>query len=296
MTRVQLVAEHDHKVGEGPLYHPDEGDVYWVDIPTGRLFRYDPATGDSELALSVDRPLGGYTIQEDGSFALFLGKGGVARWDGNEYGDEPGDESDIEYVLDSIPGEEDSRFNDVIAAPRGRVFAGTMPTDDDPGTLYRIDPDGSYEIVDEDGYGIPNGMGFTPDRKSMYVTESEAYAIYRFEYDQATGELHDKELFLDTSDEEGFPDGMTVDEEGYVWSARWDGASVVRHDPETAEELERIEVPAPKASSLTFGGEGYGDMYVTTAKGHDAEDDPPAGSLFRIDAGVGGVPEFRSRI
>ena len=287
MSDPEVVARYDHRVGEGPLWHPDEERVYWVEISDGRMFRYDPATGDSEEMLSLDRTLGGYTIQADGTFALFAGRGGVALWDG---------EGDPEYVIDEVPGEEDSRFNDVVADPRGRVFAGTMPTEDALGTLYRIDTDGGYEVVDDDGYDIPNGMGFTPDRKSLYVTESEAHAIYRFDYDQATGGLSNKEIFLETSGEDGVPDGLTVDAEGYVWSARWDGHSVVRHDPEDGTEVDRIEVPAPKASSVTFGGADYGDMYVTTAKGHDAEDDPPAGSLLRVEAGVGGVPEFRSRI
>jgi len=282
----ETIAEYGHAVGEGPLYHPDEKRLYWVDIPAGELFRYDPATGDTGRALSVDGQLGGFTLQADGSFALFLDAGAVALWDGG----------DVEYVLDSIPGEEDTRFNDVIADPRGRVFAGTMPTEDSLGTLYRIDPDGSYEVADEDGYDIPNGMAFAPDRKSMYVTESEAYAIYRFAYDQSTGELDDKEVFLDASGEDGFPDGMTLDEDGDVWSARWGGSSVVRHDPETAEERDRIEFPAPKVSSLTFGGPGYTTMYVTTARGEDEQDEPPAGSLFELDVGVGGIPEYRSRI
>lgn len=296
MTDVELVAEHDHRVGEGPLWHPDEACLYWVDIPTGRCFCYDPDRDRSERVFSVDRPLGGVTIQADGSLALFLGAGGVALWDGDRF----------EYVVDSIPGETDSRFNDVVADPEGRVFAGTMPTVDGLGSLYRVDPDGSYALVDG-GYDVPNGMGFTPDDSGLYVTESEAQTIYRFEYDRATGSLSRRTAFVEPplgaegtheASEHGrlgVPDGLAVDETGCVWSARWDGNCVLRHAPD-GEVVERIDVPAPKLSAVTFGGPEYEDLYVTTASGHDAEDAPPAGSLFRARPDVGGVPPFRSRI
>ena len=304
-TEPELVARHDHRVGEGPVWHPDEKRLYWLDIPTGRLFRYDPAADEDELALSLDVELGGYTIQEDGSLLLFLSEGAVATWNPNGSNDdgsgvgggEPATDDALEYVIDDIPAERNSRFNDVIADPEGRVFAGTMPTDDDLGSLYRIDPDGSYERVDDRGYDIPNGMGFTPDLESLHVTESEARTIYLFDYDRETGELSNRRSFTEvTGDErEGNPDGMTVDEEGCVWSARWGGGCVVRYDPDGVE-IDRVDIPAPKASSVTFGGPENRDLYVTTAKGHDAEDDPPAGSVFRCQTAVAGVPEFRSRV
>lgn len=288
MSEPVLIAKYNHKVGEGPLWHPDERCIYWVDIPTGRLFRYDPETKESEQVLSIDRAIGGYTIQADGTFALFTGQGGVALWTGGD--------DDIEYIIDSIPGEENSRFNDVIADPMGRVFAGTMPTNHELGSLYRIDPDGSYELVDTDGYQIPNGMALTPDRKTLYVTESEAHTIHKFDYDQATGTLSGKKTYLQLPEKDAVPDGMTVDEENHVWSAQWNGHRLVRYDPDSAEPVTQIDFQIPKVSSITFGGDNYDELYVTTAKGHNSEDAPPAGSLFRIDADVRGVPEFRSRI
>ncbi|MFP8888552.1 SMP-30/gluconolactonase/LRE family protein [Natrialbaceae archaeon A-CW2] len=289
MTRAKLAAEYDHRVGEGPIWHPDESLLYWVDIPSGRLYTYDPTTDQSRQVLSLERAVGGFTIQADGSLALFLESGGVALWDGS------GGESDLEYLIDAIPGEEDSRFNDVIADPEGRVFAGTMPTESESGHLYRVDTDGTYVLADEEGYDIPNGMGFTPDGESMYVTESEARTIHRFEYDRATGDISGKETFVEIAEGDGVPDGLTVDEEGFVWSARWNGHSVVRHAPD-GTKVDRIDVPVPKASSVTFGGDDSQQLYVTTAKGHDGADPSPAGSLFRAAVDVAGVPEFRSRL
>lgn len=285
MSEFTLVAEGDHRVGEGPLWHPDEGVLYHVDIKTGRLFRYDPRSGTDEPVLDLETPLGGYTIQQDGSLLLFLGRGRIAIWDGSE----------PNTVVEEIARERDSRFNDVIADPAGRVYAGTMPTDDQLGRLYRIDPDGTYELADDRGYDIPNGMGFTPDREELYVTESQARTIYKYDYEQATGTLSNRRPFVELDPNGPEPDGMTVDEEGYVWSGLWNGHAVVRFDPD-GTEVDRLEIPAPKASSVTFGGDDYGDLYVTTAKGHDAEDEPPAGSVFRTHPGVSGVPEFRSRV
>jgi sugar lactone lactonase YvrE len=297
----ERIADHACETGEGPLWHPDHEVLYWVDIPRGNLFAHDPATGDDECVLDVEVAIGGFTIEESGALLLFGERGTVRPWTREEgLGD---------AVVDAIAGEERSRFNDVIADPRGRVFCGTMPTDEQLGTLYRLDPDGSIRAVIE-GVDVPNGMGFTPDRRRLYVTESEASTIYRYDYDQATGALSNRETFVDASDEAGIPDGMTVDAEGYVWSAYWDGGYLVRYDP-TGREVARVAFPARKVSAVTFGGPEYADCYVTTALGPAAADGTEhvtdaaavrdtegdgAGALFRLDTGVVGVPEFRSRV
>lgn len=285
VTRYERIADYRCHTGEGPLWHPDEERLYWVDIPNGRLFRYEPTEDDHEECHATD-VLGGFTIQDDGSLLLFEDGGRIERWDG----------TGTTTVVDGIDGEGDSRFNDVVADPRGRVFCGTMPTDDRPGRLYRLDTDGSVSrVLDE--VGLPNGMGFTPDRRRFYVTDSGAERIDRFAYDEATGAIADPEPFLDLSDEAGVPDGMTVDAEGYVWSARWDGSCLVRYDP-TGDEVARIEFPARKVSSVTFGGPDYADAYVTTAltDGSREEEGDGAGALFRFAPDVLGVPEFRSRV
>jgi len=293
----ELVADRACETGEGPLYHHDRERLYWVDIPAGGLYGYDPAAGTSEHVLDYHGAIGGFTIEESGALLLFLDGGIVQPWYPQAGLGDP--------VVEAIEGEESSRFNDVIADPRGRVFCGTMPTDDQLGTLYRLDPGGSLSAVVDD-VDISNGMGFTPDRRRLYFTESAAHAIYRYDYDQATGELTNRETFVDTSAEDGIPDGMTVDSEGYVWSARWDGGSVVRYDP-TGREVARVDFPARKVSAITFGGPDYADAYVTTALGPAAADGEDvatvrktegsgAGALFRLATGVRGVPEFRSRI
>jgi len=281
----ELIADYACHTGEGPLWHPDEKRLYWVDIPQGRMFRYDPAS-DRHEQFYEGEVVGGFTIQQDGALLLFMARGAVAIWREGQ---------PLDYVVPELEHETASRFNDVIADPAGRVFCGTMPSPDHQGRLYRLDPDGTVcEVLDE--VGCSNGMGFTASRDRMYFTDSPTKRIDVFDYDEETGSLANRRPFVDVGDEEGIPDGMTVDAEGGVWGARWDGSCLVRYTPDGVEDR-RLEFPARKVSCATFGGDDYGDLYVTTAGGDDkAAEGEGAGALFRVRPGVCGVPEFRSRI
>jgi D-xylonolactonase len=286
----ELIADYECVTGEGPMWHPMEQKVYWCDIPRGRLFRYDPATGEHEMCYEGEEALGGFTVQADGALLFFMARGAVKIWR----------EGELTTVIDEIPDERESRFNDVIADPEGRVFCGTMPTPERLGRLYRLDTDGTLTRM-LDGVGTSNGMGFTPDRKQMYYTDTRKHEIYLFDYGRASGEIGNRRVFVhvphgDESPGEGGPDGMTVDAEGYVWSARWGGRCLVRYAPD-GREVQRVLFPALKVSSVIFGGADYTEMYVTTAGGHQKEiDGPGSGALFRLRPGIKGVPEFYSRV
>ena len=129
----ELIADYQCKVGEGPLWHPLEKRLYWTDIETGRMFRYDPASRKHEQFYSGE-VVGGFTIQADGALLLFMARGAIALWrDGK-----------LSYVVKEIPEERKSRFNDVIADPAGRVFCGTMSTKERSGRLYRLNTDGDF--------------------------------------------------------------------------------------------------------------------------------------------------------
>ncbi|MEP7199898.1 MAG: SMP-30/gluconolactonase/LRE family protein [Chloroflexota bacterium] len=282
----ELIADYQCNTGENPLWHPIEKRVYWTDIPNGKLFRYDPATGHHEQCYSGE-VVGGFTIQADGALLLFMARGAIAAWHDGQ----------LKHVVAEIPDERESRFNDVIADPMGGVFCGTMPTPTRLGRLYRLDPDGAITKLLDD-IGVSNGMGFTRDHKQMYFTDSRARQIYLFDYDERMGDITNQRVFVTVPDAagEGVPDGMTVDAEGYVWSARWGGSQLVRYAPDGTIER-RIAFPAKKVSSVTFGGDDLTDMYVTTAcQGPRSEEGAGAGALFRLKVGVRGVPEFFSRV
>lgn len=279
----QLIVDSRCETGENPLWHPDEQALYWVDIPPGLLYRYDPATGEATLVFDAKRAIGGFTLEADGSLLLFMDRGTVGRWRDGAF-----------EIIDEIALASRSRFNDVFADPEGRVFAGVMETPDHPGLLLRFERD-KPPVVMADDLTIPNGMGFTPDRSRLYFTDSNQRRIYLFDYDRATGDLSNRRVWLQLPNV-GVPDGMTVDVNGDVWSARWDGAALFQYSPEAAEK-QRIEFPANQVSSIAFGGPGYDVAYVTTAGGQDrAKNGELAGALFKVDLGVRGQPEFRSRL
>lgn len=283
----EMIADYGCVTGEGPLWHEAEGRLYWVDIPRARLLRYEPGTGRHEEVYrgGEGEVSGGFTIQNDGALLLFGERGTVRVWrDGA-----------VATVIEEIEAERGSRFNDVIADPEGRVWCGTMPDGERPGRLYRLDPDGTLTVVLEDA-GLSNGMGFTPDHSGMYHTDSAKGTITLYDYDQMDGTLANGRVIVSVPGEAGVPDGMAVDEEGDVWSARWDGGALYRYRPD-GTELARVAFPARQVSSVTFGGPGYEDAYVTTAGGDDrTRNGAGAGALFRVRLGVRGRAPFLSRV
>jgi D-xylonolactonase len=280
----ELIADYACEIGENPLWHPMERRLYWCDIPTGRLFRYDPATGTHEQCYK-GRPIGGFAIQADGSLLLFMDQGDIAIWR----------EGTPIKGISQVASERSSRFNDVIADPCGRVFCGTMSSEQGKGSLYRLDLDGAIHRLLPD-IGCSNGMAFTLDRGGFYYTDSFAHEIYLFDYNAEDGSISNGRVFARFNEFDGLPDGATLDAEGRLWSAMWDGSCIVRFLPDGGID-ERIVLPTRKVSSLTFGGEDYRDIYITTAGGNTREADGElSGSLLRVRGKLSGVPEFFSRV
>lgn len=292
MVRIERVADVRAETGENPLWHVDEKRLYWLDIPPGKLYRYDPKTDLNELAYETpdESPIGGVTIEAGGALLLFGAGGRVSRW-------EPGT-TRASVIVEGIDSEAGSRFNDVIATPEGRVFCGTMPTENHLGALYRLDRDGSVTTVLSE-VDIANGMGFSVDNGTFYFTESNARHIYAFDYSPESGELSSRRTFLQTPADNGIPDGMTVDADSCVWSARWNGGVAVQYD-QNGNPIDNLEFPARKVSSVAFGGSNFENLYVTTAlgkAGRRTKEGDGAGALFRVTGlPIGGVPEYRSRI
>ena len=296
MPEIVKLVEENAKVGEGPIWDQDTQTLLWTDIQTGRLFRYNPATGENET-IHRGHNVGGFAVNRQGGLLQCIWDG-VVLWN-----------SDNDWVR--LYGEthegEPLQFNDISADPAGRVYAGSFP-DDRLGKLYRFDPDGSVTIVEE-GVGCSNGIGYSPDHTTMYYTDSAKRTIYAYDYDQATGNISNRRDHIELADTEGVPDGMTVDADGYIWSAIWFGGCIIRFDPD-GREVRRIHLPAFQTSSVMFGGSDLTDIYVTTADspGVPGGDMDPAGydwdayknayrggGLFVVrDVGVQGREEFKS--
>jgi len=280
----EVVADYACAVGENPLWNATEKTLIWTDITSGSLYHYDPEEG-THRRIYKGRPVGGFTIQKDGSLLLFKDRGTITRWDGV---------ADEISVVPEIPAERELRFNDVIADPMGRVFCGTY-TEGRTGRLYRLDTDGSLTMI-LDGIGCSNGMAFTPDQSGFFYTDSFARKIYRFDFDKGSGEIRNQTVFHSVPENLGFPDGCTMDSEGHLWFALWGGSAIVRLDLEGRVEGS-LPMLAKKITSLIFGGKDHKDIYVTSEGGLGrTESDPFAGALFRVRSSIAGKPEFRSQI
>jgi D-xylonolactonase len=280
----EMIADYACNIGENPLWHPTEQRLYWTDIPTGRLFRFDPATGEHSR-IYQGRQVGGFTFEDSGGLLLFMDRGTIARWKDGIYSE----------ILPFIPSELSSRFNDVFADPAGRVFCGTMSSEQSKGRLYRLDTDGSLHLLLQN-IGCSNGMAISRDHTAFFYTDSFAREIYRFDYEPHSGNISNQTVFARFPEADGLPDGATLDAEGHLWSALWDGGSIVRLD-ENGAVAERFPLPVPQVSSLTFGGPDLQDIYVTTAGGEDRQlHGSLAGALFRFRNLYRGLPEHLSRI
>jgi D-xylonolactonase len=278
---VEAIVNENCELGENPLWDHDQQCLYWTDITRGELFRYNAETARSEKIYSGE-PVGGFTLQADGTLLLFrTNEIACRRKDGA-----------VEILRRGID-DGMKRFNDVIADPQGRVFAGTMGKSDTSGGLYCIDIDGTAKRLFL-GTGCSNGMAFSSDRRRFWWTCSTSRRIWLFDYDQRTGELSNRRLFLDLSGEEGAPDGLTVDSNDFVYSARWDGFGIYIYS-QRGELVEKILTPAAKVTSVIFGGRNLDELYITTAGGQ-VNSKAADGTLYRVRVSARGLSEFRSRI
>jgi D-xylonolactonase len=282
LFELEAVANYHCKVGENPLWDEREGRLYWEDIESSRLFRVDHASREHECFFRGQSMIGGFSFQDDGSLLLFeqdriavLTKQGIHRV--------------IAAGIDS----DMVRFNDVIADPEGRVYAGTIGKTDQSGGLYRVDLDGTVTPLWK-GTGCANGMGFSPDLRQFYWTCSTTRQIYVARYERETGALTERRLFCAAPEDEGTPDGLAVDAAGELWSARWGGSSLI-HLGSDARVKGKLSFPVSRVSSAAFGGPALDTLYVTTAGGQ-VDDDALDGTLYRVKMQVPGRLEYRSRI
>jgi sugar lactone lactonase YvrE len=184
------------------------------------------------------------------------------------------------------------RFNDGKTDPTGRFWAGKMGGGFS-NSLYRLDPDRSIHRM-ESGIGVSNGLGWSPDLKTFYYTDSPAGTIYAYDYDPVSGAIDRRRNFAVVPEGGGSPDGLAVDAEGCIWSARWGGWKVVRYAPD-GQVMAEIAMPVELPTSCAFGGPNLDDLYITSAYVAVPADrrsaQPLAGDLFRIRPGVHGLPE-----
>jgi sugar lactone lactonase YvrE len=286
----ELEFQHDALLGEGPVWDRRTRELYWVDIEGYAVHRYDPETRN-HVIFDVGQYVGSVAIRISGGLIAAL-KSGFASIDF--------DSGEIEHIADAeshLPG---NRFNDGKCDPAGRFWAGSLGLNegdrDGKANLYCLDLDHTVRLM-VSGVTISNGLAWTRDERTMYYIDSEAQKVAAYDYDKEHGEIsHPRTVIEVDAREKGWPDGMTIDKEGMLWIAHWDGGCLRRWNPHSGAELAEIKVPVSRPTSCVFGGEDFGTLYITTArtglKPEILAQQPLAGSIFKCRPGVSGLPMY----
>jgi D-xylonolactonase len=295
-TQIEIVADDGNLCGEGPLWDERENSLYWTDITGRRFYRYRWRERSHET-LHGGFQVGGFCQQRDCGF-LVTNDDGFWLW-------RPGD---APVLLGSEADGEKCVLNDCAADPEGRVYSGSWHLDEHghsaPSFLFRIDTDGAVHIADE-GISFSNGVALAPERTTLYLADTVARCIYAYDWRRRDGALSNRRVFVRIDRDEGIPDGLAVDAEGFLWCAHWFGGCLTRYDADGARER-RVNIPASQTSSLTFGGPDLDEIYVTSAAKSNALMLAPAGydpaaafvggPLYRLRLGIRGRLKFRSHI
>lgn len=286
MAALARVGDETDILGESPLWNELEQALYWVDIRRPALRRLDHASGRVETWAMPDL-VGSIAFCDDGRLLVAL-PDRIAAFD-------PVAQTLVTIALPptQIPGH---RFNDGRCDRQGRFWVGTMHnlTRAPEGVLYRLGPEGGL-VPKHGGVCIPNSLAWSPDGRTMYFADSLRYTIFAYDFDPASGEMSGERVFA-TSQAPAFADGSTVDAEGCLWNAEFNGGRVVRYAPDG--RIDRVvEVPTHRPTCCAFGGPNLDILFITTASQQMSADEiarqPLAGSLLAMDAGVRGLPEPR---
>jgi sugar lactone lactonase YvrE len=286
-TDIERVLKAEALIGEGPLWSARSQRLYWADIVGKKVHIFNPTDGSNE---TYDLPelVTSISTRRNGSLLLTL-RNTFAFFDPAT--------SKLEVLAEPEPDKPGNRFNDGKCDRQGRLWAGTMGDvdwDSPVGSLYRFDASGRPMRMDE-GICCSNGLGWSPDNKTLYFSESFRYRIHAYDFDAVTGNIANRRVFVSVDLGGGaFPDGLTVDADGFVWSAQPVAGRLVRYDPKG--KIERIiELPVSRGTSVMFGGPSLDVLYVTTMRATLTEaqlaEEPLAGSLLALRPGMRGIAE-----
>lgn len=285
MNEVTCVVDIRARIGECPVWVPEEQALYWAEVYAPALHRFDPATGATRR-WAMPEPIGSFAFRRGGGIVAAL-RSGFTFVDLATGAVEP--------VAAPEPDKPNNRLNDGRCDRRGRFWAGSMVEDmrTPGGTLYRLDPDRSCHPM-IGGIAVSNGLAWSPDDRVMYHADSPTRTVWAWDYDSGTGAIANRRVFAEAKRGEGFPDGAAVDEEGCYWSARFGGWRLVRHAPD-GREIEVVKMPVQNPTMCALGGEKLDILYVTSgAQGLDEEAlkrQPQAGGVFALRVAVRGLPE-----
>jgi sugar lactone lactonase YvrE len=287
----ELLVDARNATGESPVWHAGEQALYWVDIPARKLCRWQLANAEVTTWLAPEMLA---CIAQGGSAGNWVAgmESGVFELQTRANG-----QLHSQLLAKAAHARPGMRFNDGRCDRQGRFWAGTMVLNmglaAPDGTLYRYDKvSGLKKMLD--GFITPNGLGFSPDGRTMYLSDSHpsVQLIWAFDYDAVTGTPSNRRVFVDMNPLPGRPDGAAVDEEGCYWICANDAGLVHRFTP-TGKLDRSLALPVKRPAMCAFGGDGLDTLFVTSIRpdGVDLSDQPLAGGLFALHPGVRGLPE-----
>lgn len=290
---IQKVIDLNCKLGESPVWDAERSAICWVDITGQAIHEFNTASGRLNTVLMA-QAVGCIALCDNGDLLAAL-KDGVVRVDRL-----------TGTVQSVIAGPERSlvtnRSNDGKCDAKGRFWFGTKSLNDEPqaGNVYCVADSGVCSLQIQD-VTISNGIVWSDDYKTMYYIDTPTFMVAAYDYDLNTGSISNKRTVIEIAEEEGFPDGMTIDTEGMLWIAHWGGFQLARWNPFTGEKLFSFRLPVANVSSCTFGGPAYEDLYITTARSEAGMNTDSMrseeGCLFVINnCGFKGLPPNRFNI
>jgi len=272
-----VVQDHACELGEGPIWDAGNQLIFWLDIKRGIIHSYNNRTY-THNTFPVGEMIGCIAPRSSGGFIAGL-ENGIAFIDIEK--------NSIKHIINPEQGK-DNRFNDGKCDAAGRFWAGTMSLkeEENKGNLYVMETDLSIKKKIEH-LTISNGLAWNADNSIMYYINTPTNYIFAFDYDIQTGNISEQRVVIDLTHEQGYADGMTIDEEGMLWIAFYGGWRVDRYDPATGKLLQQIKLPVENVTCCTFGGSDMDDLYITTATQGMNEQalkaQPDAGKLFVIE-------------
>ena len=273
----EVLLQHTCLLGEGPVWDVNTKTIIWIDLLKGIIHEF--CTQDqSHRTLELGDVVGAVVLTQSGNYLAAL-KSGLSIVDRST-----GEIHFVHHPEQHLPS---NRFNDGKCDPNGRFWVGTMSISEEPGagSMYMLDSSMTISKKFE-GVTISNGLVWSTDLKTLYYIDTPTYQVVAYDYDMMSGDISNKRIVICIPTSEGYPDGMTIDTDGMLWIAHWDGSQVARWNPFTGKKIFSILLPVDRVTSCTFGGNDLRDLYITTARVGLTEkqlsEQPLAGSLFVV--------------
>lgn len=286
ISNCEIVADRTCLLGECPVWDNENSRIFWIDITAGDVHYFYPKT-EKIYTYSLGKLIGSIGLKSPNTLIAAL-KSGFFEIDLLNNSINP-----IAFLEKEIP---DIRFNDGKCDSTGRFWAGTMSITgtNKKGQLYTLEKNKTLTIK-VDNVSCSNGMAWNKENNRFYYIDTPTQQVVEYDYNAKDGSITNPKKIITIEKNDGYPDGMTIDDEGMLWIALWNGWKVVRYNPSTGKRILEVKLPVSKVSSCTFGGDNYEDLYITSAKvdltDEELRVEPFAGSLFVLrKSGFKGTP------